>query len=335
MRSKDALLELLETKTAQYQHASFVETDPISIPHRFSGKEDREIAAFLAATISWGTRKGIIKNGFRLMEWMDCSPAEFIRGFSESDLDPFRGFVHRTFNGTDLITFLYALKNIYERHGGMEEVFRRGAAMADEQDNLARDVRRESASARTHGKASPGTDDPGLVPGKKARLSSACGEEESEPGDIARHDGRQQGRGGNSLAGEMTTGRRVKTAIMHFREVFFELPHETRTRKHVSDPGSGSAAKRLNMMLRWLVRRDDAGVDLGIWDALSPADLVCPLDVHSGRVARKLGLLKRKQNDWKAAGMLTQSLRRFDPMDPVKYDFALFGMGVFEGPLRI
>ncbi len=265
--------EWLDEKSARYNRAEFVAIDPISLPHRFSGKEDREIAAFLSATISWGTRKSIIKNGLRLVEWMDCSPAAFIRGFSEGDLDPFRGFVHRTFNGADLVTFLYALKNIYERHGGMEEVFRRGVARA----------------------------------------------------------GGSQVPAGKSPADAMAVGHRVKMAIMHFREVFFELPHPVRTRKHVSDPGSGSAAKRLNMMLRWLVRRDDAGVDLGIWDALSPADLVCPLDVHSGRVARKLGLLNRKQNDWKAAVMLTERLRQMDPSDPVKYDFALFGMGVFEG----
>ncbi len=330
MNAKDTLHELLEKKTAQYQRASFVEADPISIPHRFSGKEDREIAAFLAATISWGTRKGIIKNGLRLMEWMDGSPSAFIRGFSERDLDPFRGFVHRTFNGTDLVTFLYALKNIHERHGGMEEVFRRGAAMADEQDNDIAGGIGEGASATPHGKASPGSDARGIAPREDAGGSSHYSAE-GKLKEAASRVTRRHGGSGKSPSDGMAVGHRAKMAIMHFREIFFELPHEGRTRKHVSDPGRGSAAKRLNMMLRWLVRRDDAGVDLGIWDALSPADLVCPLDVHSGRVARKLGLLHRKQNDWKAAGMLTESLRQFDPRDPVKYDFALFGMGVFEG----
>jgi uncharacterized protein (TIGR02757 family) len=81
------------------------------------------------------------------------------------------------------------------------------------------------------------------------------------------------------------------------------------------------------MFLRWMVRRDDAGVDFGHWHSIDPALLVCPLDVHSGRVARQLGLLKRKQNDWKAAIELTNALRQFDPSDPVKFDFALFGIG--------
>ena len=113
--------------------------------------------------------------------------------------------------------------------------------------------------------------------------------------------------------------------------MFFELPHLERTKKHVSDTLKNSAAKRINMYLRWMVRYDNNGVDFGIWKSLHPAQLSCPLDVHSGNVARKLGLLKRKQNDAKALAELDASLRRLDPTDPVKYDFALFGLGVFEG----
>lgn len=122
----------------------------------------------------------------------------------------------------------------------------------------------------------------------------------------------------------------LQPAIHEFKKVFFSIPHQKRTLKHVSDPSKNSAAKRLNMFLRWMVRQDNAGVDFGIWESLSPALLSCPLDVHSGNVARKLGLISRKQNDAKALVELDSSLRKLDPVDPAKYDFALFGLGVFE-----
>ena len=122
----------------------------------------------------------------------------------------------------------------------------------------------------------------------------------------------------------------VQNSISEFKKVFFEIPHPQRTTKHISDPLKGSAAKRINMFLRWMVRDASTGVDFGIWNKISPAQLSCPLDVHSGNVARKLMLLKRKQNDAKALAELDASLRKLDPLDPVKYDFALFGLGVFE-----
>jgi uncharacterized protein (TIGR02757 family) len=123
----------------------------------------------------------------------------------------------------------------------------------------------------------------------------------------------------------------IQHTISEFKQLFFEIPHLVRTEKHISDPLNNSAAKRINMYLRWMVRQDNKGVDLGIWKSISPAALSCPLDVHSGNVARKLGLLHRKQNDAKALAELDNSLRKLDPNDPVKYDFALFGLGVFEG----
>ncbi len=122
----------------------------------------------------------------------------------------------------------------------------------------------------------------------------------------------------------------MQHSIHHFKNVFFEIPHQSRTQKHVSDPLKNSAAKRINMYLRWMVRNDNNGVDFGIWKSLSPSQLSCPLDVHSGNVARKLGLLERKQNDAKALYELDFALRNLDAKDPVKYDFALFGLGVFE-----
>ena len=119
-------------------------------------------------------------------------------------------------------------------------------------------------------------------------------------------------------------------SIHIFKKIFFEIDHTKRTMKHVSDPKKGSASKRINMFLRWMVRKDNKGVDFGIWDSIHPKYLSCPLDVHSGNVARRLGLLKRKQNDHKAVTELDSILRTFDKNDPVKYDFALFGIGVFE-----
>jgi uncharacterized protein (TIGR02757 family) len=118
--------------------------------------------------------------------------------------------------------------------------------------------------------------------------------------------------------------------IIRFHNVFFEQNDPGRTRKHLANPARGSSAKRMNMYLRWMVRKDSRGVDFGLWDFIQPSELYLPLDVHTGRVGRKLGLLNRKSNDWKAVEEITKILRTFDPNDPVKYDFAIFGLGVFE-----
>jgi len=120
----------------------------------------------------------------------------------------------------------------------------------------------------------------------------------------------------------------VKESIRLFRRTFLEAKHERRSEKHISDPAKGSPAKRINLFLRWMVRNDNQGVDFGLWKRVNPANLICPLDVHVARVARSLGLLTRKTNDWNAAEELTVNLRKFDSADPVKYDFALFGIGV-------
>jgi uncharacterized protein (TIGR02757 family) len=129
---------------------------------------------------------------------------------------------------------------------------------------------------------------------------------------------------------QYATKTSLQPAIAALKTVFFEIPHEKRTEKHISNPLKGSAAKRINMFLRWMVRKDNKGVDFGIWKTIPQGALSCPLDVHSGNVARKLGLLSRKQNDAKALAVLDANLRQFDAVDPVKYDFALFGLGVFE-----
>ena len=119
--------------------------------------------------------------------------------------------------------------------------------------------------------------------------------------------------------------------IYHFRKCFFELSHDKRVKKHVSNPLNGSAAKRINMYLRWMVRSSKNKVDFGIWNKLNSNQLSCPLDIHTGNIARKLGVLNRKINDLKALKELDEILRSFDASDPVKYDFALFGLGVYEG----
>jgi len=123
----------------------------------------------------------------------------------------------------------------------------------------------------------------------------------------------------------------VEAALNHFRSYFFSLPdYPHRTKKHVSSPSQKSTCKRLNMFLRWMVRKDNCGVDFGIWNQLKPADLIMPCDLHVDRVSRKLNLITRKQTDWQTAIELTERLREFDPVDPVKYDFALFGLGIEE-----
>lgn len=126
-------------------------------------------------------------------------------------------------------------------------------------------------------------------------------------------------------------GMSVEAGLNHFHRYFFSLPDAPlRTRKHIPSPDRKSACKRLNMYLRWMVRKDDAGVDFGIWNKISPRDLICPLDLHVERAARKVGLLLRDKLDWQAALELTGNLRNFDPEDPVKYDFALFGISIEE-----
>lgn len=133
------------------------------------------------------------------------------------------------------------------------------------------------------------------------------------------------------LSGLKQTDQDMGHALIKFHDEFFDLPEApVRTRKHIATPARKSACKRINMFLRWMVRKDDKGVDFGIWKNISPSLLVCPCDVHVERVARRLGLIERKQMDWRTAQELTDNLRLFDPTDPVKYDFALFGLGVEE-----
>lgn len=132
------------------------------------------------------------------------------------------------------------------------------------------------------------------------------------------------------IAEYLEQGHKWKEAVGKLRENFFSVPHKKRTLKHFADIAGGAAGKRLNMFFRWMVRDDNRGVDFGIWKSIDTSVLYIPLDFHTGNTSRKLGLLSRKQNDWKAVEELTSVLRQFDSRDPVKYDFSLFGLGVIE-----
>lgn len=243
------LKKWLDAQVLRYNHPSFIEQDPISIPHLFTRKQDIEIAGLFAAVFSWGNRTTIVNKSRELMQLMMMQPYEFCLHHKEKDLRKLAGFKHRTFQADDLYYFIYFLHQHYKRYDSLEAAF---------------------------------------FPRKK-----------------------------------MT----VEEGLNHFREYFFSLEHLKRTEKHMASPLQKSACKRLNMYLRWLVRKDKKGVDFGIWKNISSASLVCPLDVHVSNVARELNLLTRKQNDWEAAIELTENLKRFDSNDPVKYDFALFGVG--------
>ena len=256
MNELSEIKELLDEKYFQFNNTSFIETDPISIPHQFSKKEDIEIASLLVATIAWGQRTSIINNGNKLMRLMNDEPHDFILNFTKKDAARFEGFVHRTFNSKDCVFFLNSLKHIYTKHGGLEAAF-----------------------------------------------STDFSSKETD----------------------------VKNAITNFRALFLNTEHQSRSEKHISNPSAKSSAKRLCMFLRWMVRKDKHGVDFGIWKSIKPAQLCLPLDLHTGNVSRKLGLLNRTQNDWQAVEEITSVLRTFDKNDPIKYDFSLFGLGAFEG----
>lgn len=251
--SNSELKDFLDEKSFQYNQVSFIESDPIQIPHEFTKKEDIEIAAFLTSIIAWGQRKTIIKNSYKMMEILDNSPHDFIINSSEKEIEKAH-IIHRTFNPVDFRYFIKTLKRIYIDYGNLENAFY---------------IEKENTDMHFN--------------------------------------------------------------IHNFKKIFFKNNFPLRTTKHLSDPFKGSACKRINMFLRWMVRNDNKGVDFGIWKNISPSILSCPLDVHSGNVARKLGLLLRTQNDHKAVLELDRKLRKFDDSDPVKYDFALFGLGVFEG----
>jgi len=248
-----SLKDFFDSKVAQYNQPSFIQDDPICVPHTFSKKQDIEIAGFFAAVFAWGNRTTIIQKSFELMKLMDNSPHEFCLHHQDQDLKRLLHFKHRTFNTTDLLYFISFLQQHYKKQDSLEDAF--------------------------------------VIPKEKE----------------------------------------MEIRLTRFHEYFFSLEDApARTRKHIATPYKGSSCKRLNMFLRWMVRKDKAGVDFGIWQKIKPSELICPIDLHVARVAKRFQLLDRKQTDWQAAVELTNYLKTLDPKDPVKYDFALFGLWVME-----
>ncbi|MCC3216980.1 TIGR02757 family protein [Chryseobacterium sp. X308] len=247
----EELRDFLNEKADQYNAPDFIENDPIQIPHRFSLKQDIEIAGFLAAMISWGNRKSIISSADKMLDIMGNSPYDFVMNYSEKDLESIQDkSIHRTFNGQDFSYFIKQFNRIYRENESLESLFK---------------VKK--------------------------------------------------------------TENNFLHAIERFRNGFLET-EKHRSHKHISSPYKNSSAKRIIMFLRWMVRKDKRGVDFGIWENIDQKYLSIPLDVHTGNISRKLGLVSRTQNDWKTVEELDIAIRKFDEKDPAKYDFALFGLGV-------
>jgi len=249
------LKKLLDEKVKLYNQPSFIEKDPVTIPHQFTKKQDIEISGLFAAVLAWGNRTTIINNCKKLMGWMDNAPHEFILHHRDTDLKAFVHFAHRTFNATDLLYFIEFLQFHYKQHDSLEDAF----------------VFEKSYKEDT-----------------------------------------------------------VEQALIHFHDYFFSIEHPERTKKHIATPARKSACKRINMYLRWMVRKDNSGVDFGIWKKIKSRQLVCPLDVHVARVANRLGLLDNINSNWQNALHLTYQLRELNPKDPAIYDYALFGLGMAE-----
>ncbi len=251
------LKQLLDHYHRTYNNPSFIQSDPISIPHRFDGLQDKEISGLFAALFAWGQRITIIHKTEELMKLMDWCPHQFILHHNSNDLHALKKFKHRTFNTEDLMYFLRFLQYYYRQAESLEELF----IVDKKEDNIGK-------------------------------------------------------------------------GIANFHNVFFSLDDAPmRTKKHVSTPSKNSACKRLCMYLRWMVRKDDMGVDLGIWKNIPMRQLICPLDVHVHRVALELGLIHSNKANWDTAVALTEQLKKFDASDPVKYDFALFSLGMQHGKL--
>ncbi len=256
MVRNEKLKDFLDRKAAEYNQPSFIEDDPVCIPHLFTRQQDIEIAALFAALFAWGNRTTIINKSRELLGLMDNAPYAFCLQHNDAALKKLLQFKHRTFNPTDLLYFIDFLKYHYTHHNSLEGAFTKWMNPAD---------------------------------------------------------------------------NNTEQALDGFYHYFFSLPDApARTRKHIASPQKNSTCKRLNMFLRWMVRNDHRGVDFGIWKKINPAQLVCPIDLHVARVARRFDLLQRPALDWQAAVELTDCLRTLDSKDPVKYDFALFGLGAIE-----
>ncbi len=248
-KTEAKLLELKTTLDAwvhRYNTEDFILSDPIQIPHRFTRKEDIEIASFFTASFAWGQRKTIINKSDLLMQMMGQEPFQFVMDASPKEIQALSEFKHRTFNSIDLQGFIAVLRDLYQHDSGLMAFFQ-------DENNVVR-----SGLIRLH----------------------------------------------------------------HYFTTHASFAH--RSAKHISNPNKNSACKRLNMMLRWLVRKDDKGVDFGLWSHIPMSELIIPLDVHVHRTALEWGLTSSKQANWKTAEEITNSLKLLNPDDPTIYDFALF-----------
>jgi uncharacterized protein (TIGR02757 family) len=251
------LKSYLDRLVDQYETPTFIDDDPISVPHAFDNPADQEVIGLYAALLAWGRRDVMLRKLEELCERMDYAPYEFVRSFDpDRDAEALEGFVHRTFQPIDALWLTRNLSTVLDRYDSIEAFFAAHKPVASDDD------------------ASP--------------------------------------------VAAMLQG--VSTTLLSLHD---DTPQ--RLRKHLARPEAGSACKRLNMYLRWMVR--PGPVDFGFWDCVDPADLMLPVDVHVGRQARALGLLTRKTNDWKAVRRLTAVCRHFRPDDPARYDFAFFGIG--------
>lgn len=250
--NKDALKIFLDKKVLEFNNRKFVESDPVLVPHKYSQKQDIEIAAFFAANFAWGNRTTIVNKTKELLSLMDNVPHQFILHHTEKDRKHFLHFKHRTFDGHDIIYFIHFLQHHYSKHRSLEDAF-----MFEKNKN-------------------------------------------------------------------------IEESLIHFYTYFFSMEHLPRTEKHISTPAKNSACKRLNMFLRWMIRKDRYGVDFGIWQKIQMSELMIPLDVHVSNVAFRLGLLSDRKSNWKNVESLTALLREMDADDPIKYDFALFALGAEE-----
>ena len=313
------LKSLLDAHVERFNRPDFIEDDPISIPHRFSKPQDIEITAFWTAILAWGQRKTIINSANRLFEFMDNAPYDFIKNHEEIDRKRFESFKHRTFQPTDALYFLEFLQQFYQKNDSLETAFARHLNPI----NVINILENQTANT-TH---FPQTEDPSVLQPLTNFLQT------EDPSVSKLLIGFQENlTTQNSKRGTQNVQtQNISDALIGFHKDFFDLPDVPhRTRKHIATPLSKSTCKRLCMFLRWMVRRDANGVDFGIWQTIKPSQLLMPLDVHVERHARRLGLLERPQTDWLTVLELTENLRQFDAEDPVKYDFALFGMGIAE-----
>lgn len=243
----EGIVKLLNEKVKEYKTSSFVLHDPISIPHLFQNNLDIEIAGFLTALISWGSRKNSIQSARQLMKWMQDKPYYFVMNYSKSDDNILKKFYYRTFQPEDIIFFIRSLHHFYSNYHSLEHLFE---------------------------------------------------------------------------------GKTILEGIADLREELLKIPHNKRSEKHLPDIKKGSAAKRINMYLRWMVRKDE--IDFGIWKNIKTSELLIPLDIHTARAAYYLGILKDKKSNLKNTIYLTEILKGLDNNDPVKYDFALFSISAKE-----